>query len=344
MTSSPEFVLRRRKALSFGAAAAIAAVVPPAYAQSRPVTLKVATATINDVNHHWMTTFKAAVEARADGRIKVDLFPASQLGAIPRMVEGVALGTIECFVTATSFLTNLDTRFQVFDMPGVLDDTAHAVRVFSRPEVRSLVGGFGNGKGMVPLAMFMHSPQTVVARRPIQRIADFQGLKIRVLSSPLQVEPLRKVGASPVPMPLSEVMPALQNGAIDGVITASTVSSALKFYDAAKFQTELPQWPVVVVSVFNQNWLGRLPADLRTIVQEEAAKAEGPTNAFGAGDIGAAREVWTRNGGQIVALAANESATFAKTASETATSVLQQNAAAKEAFDRYAAAALKAKD
>lgn len=328
--------LDRRHLLALAGGAALAPIVR---AQGNPVVMKVAAATINDVIHHWMKTFKAAVEARAPGRIKVELYPASQLGAIPRMVEGVAFGTIECFVTASSFLTNLDPRFEVFDVPGVVADTAHAQRVFADPDFRRLVFGFGGAKGFESISAFMHSPQNVVSRKPIRTLADFSGQKIRVLSTPLQIEPLRKLGASPVPMPLSEVMPALQNGAIDGFIAASTVFSALKFYDAAKFQTELPRWPVIVLAACSKGWLARLPADLRAIVLEEAGKAEAPTNDFGARDIVAAREVWTRSGGQILALSPDETAAFGKHVSDVATAILREQAAAQDAFDKYLALA-----
>ena len=332
----------RRSLLTLGGAAALAGFTP-VRAQGNPVVMKVASATINDVIHHWMKTFKAAVEARAGGRIKVELYPASQLGAIPRMVEGAALGTIECFVTASSFLTNLDARFEMFDVPGTVADTAHAQRVFSDPEFRQLAFGLGNGKGIESISAFMHSPQNLVSRKPIRTLADFSGQKIRVLSTPLQIEPFKKLGAAPVPMPLSEVMPALQNGAIDGFIAASTVFSALKFYDAAKFQTELPQWPVIVVAACNRNWLAKLAPDLRAIVQEEAAKAEGPTNEFGAKDIVAAREVWTKNGGQLLALSPADAAAFSQQVNTSAAAILREHAAAKDAFDKYAALAQKHK-
>lgn len=332
--------ITRRSLMALGGAAAIAAACP-ARAQGSPIVMKLASATINDVLHHWMKTFKAAVETRSAGRIKVEIYPASQLGAIPRMVEGAALGTIECFVTASSFLTNLDPRFEIFDVPGVIYESGHAQRVFSDPEFRRQVFAFGNSKGIEAISAYMHSPLHLVSRKPIRTLADFGGQKIRVLSTPLQIEPLRKLGASPVPMPLSEVMPALQNGNIDGFIAASTVLSALKFYDAAKFQTELPQWPVIVIAACNRNWLGKLPPDLRAIVQEEATKAEKPASEFGANDIAAARSSWIANGGQMIALSPGDSASFASQVKTSAAAILGQHAAAKDAFDKYAALAKK---
>ena len=327
-------ILSRRQVLGLAAGSAALATVSPSMAQN-PIVMKVASATVNDVMFHWMKTFKAAVETRSGGRLKVELYPASQLGAIPRMVEGTALGTIECFVTATGFLTGLDPRFEVFDLPGVLANTAHAARVFADADFRKLAFGFGGNRGLESISAFMHSPQNLVTRKPVKSLADLNGQKIRVFSTPIQIEPMKKLGAAPVPMPLSEVMPALQNGAIDGFLAASTVFSALKFYDAAKFQTQLPQWPVIAMAACNKAWLAKLPADLREIVLTEAAKAEASTNEFGAQDIARAREAWTSNGGQILSLSAADEATFSQTVSAAATEIIGKSAPAKAALDAY---------
>lgn len=335
--------LLSRRAMTGVVAAALAAP-QVLFAQQSQVVMKVTSATINDVIHHWMKSFKAAVEARSAGRIKVELYPASQLGAIPRMVEGTALGTIECFVTASSFLTSLDARFEVLDVAGLIADTAHAQRTFSDPEVRQQVFAMGGNKGLQSISVFMHSPQNVVSRRPIRSIADFSGQKIRVLSTPMQLEPLKKLGATPVPMPLSEVMPALQNGAIDGFIAASTVFSALKFYDAAKYQTSLSQWPVIVVAACNKNWLAKLPADLRAVVTEEASRIEPSTNEFGAKDIQAAQTVWTQNGGQLVTMNASDASSFSRLVNESAMAILREKSAVLAEYERYAKACQKYKD
>lgn len=334
--------ISRRNLMSLAASTFAAGPLLQVNAQNQ-IVMKIAAATINDVQHFWMKSFQAAVENRTGGRIKVELYPASQLGAIPRMVEGTAMGTIECFATASSFLTSLDPRFEVFDVPGVINDTPHAVKAFQDPEMRKLIFSFGGNRGLESISVFMHSPQNLVSRKPIRTLADLNGQKIRVLSTPLQMEPIKKLGGAPVPMPLSEVMPALQNGAIDGFIAASTVFSALKFYDAAKYQTQLPQWPLIVVIACNKAWLAKLPADLRAIVQEEAAKSEAAANEFGVQDITRARDVWTQNGGQLISLSTDEAATFSKVVNQTATEIINKNTAAKGAFETYANIARKYK-
>lgn len=98
----------RHRIFAAAFAAALTAALPQASAQE----MKLASATINDGQHQWQKLFVEGVKARIGDKLKMGIYPASQLGAIPRMAEGVSLGTIEAFITPTSFVTNLDPRFQ----------------------------------------------------------------------------------------------------------------------------------------------------------------------------------------------------------------------------------------
>src|SRR5215467_9143414 len=95
------FSMRARSTSRVGAfflAAALAATLPgAAAAQDKPLTIKLATATLNDAQHEWLKRFAVAIEKNTDGRIKAEVYPASQLGAIPRMIEGTQLGSIQAF-------------------------------------------------------------------------------------------------------------------------------------------------------------------------------------------------------------------------------------------------------
>src|SRR5690606_10172464 len=136
--------MKTMKRLLAGAVLAVFA----AAAGAQQFTMKLSTPTINDVSHEWMKLFKANVEKRSGGKSKVEIYPANQLGQIPRTVEGVALGTIEMTVPAVGFLIGLEPRFQVFDAPGLFDDVEHAQRVFTDPEVKKRLATFGAAKGV----------------------------------------------------------------------------------------------------------------------------------------------------------------------------------------------------
>src|SRR3954453_5309993 len=106
------------------AAAAFLAVAAPPPVAAQTV-MKLANATINDVQHEWQKLFAADLQKRIGDKVKTEIYPASQLGAIPRMVDGVLLGTIESFITPTAFMTPTDPRFQIFDVPGLFASPEH---------------------------------------------------------------------------------------------------------------------------------------------------------------------------------------------------------------------------
>src|SRR5262245_46054650 len=128
-----------------GALIAIAAASgPPATgAHAQQCTMKLSQPTINDVVHEYYKTLKAGVEARAGGRIKLEIYPANQLGQLPAVVEGVALGTIEAGSAANGFWVSLEPRFQVLDAPGLFDDVLHGNKVVNDPAIRSRLTKIG---------------------------------------------------------------------------------------------------------------------------------------------------------------------------------------------------------
>jgi len=114
--------------LASAAWAAMMASSTPALAQ---FTMKLSAPTINDVSYEWMKAVKAGIEKRSGGKIKVELYPANQLGQLPATVEGVALGTIEMTLPAVGFVVGLEPRFQVLDAPGC--STASSMRSACSP-------------------------------------------------------------------------------------------------------------------------------------------------------------------------------------------------------------------
>ena len=293
--------LTRRAALG-----ALASLPLAPCARAQGATMKMASATVNDVQHEWLRRYDAALKARLGDRVTAEIYPASQLGAIPRMVEGLLLGTIESFVTPTSFVVPVDPRMAVFDAPGLFRSPEHLQRVITDPDVRTRALAMLEGRGVKGIGIFYNSPVVVLSRRPIRTLADFRGQKIRTFASPLQTRPMEHLGATPVPMALSEVMPALQSGAIDGLLAGIPVLSALRYFDVAKTVTEIH--PAIVVSLFlvNRRWHDRLPADVRTVMAEEGARVDRDLFAWTTGAVEEANRAWIAGGGEIVRLPPEE--------------------------------------
>jgi TRAP-type transport system periplasmic protein len=306
--------------------------------QAQPqLTMKLTSATGNDPSYEWQKMVKAGVESRTGGQLKIDLYNFNQLGPIPRQVEGVVLGTIECSTGAAGFLTGVDRRFQALDFPGIAEDLPKAIKKFTDPAVRARILRFGAEKGVETIGTAPAFPVGIVSRWPIRTLAEFKGKKIRTPPSPAYLEPIKFVGATPTPMDIAEVPGALQTGTIDGSLSGSLVFTALKYYDAAKYVTILPEWRVAIAVICNKAWISSLPADFRTILLEEAAKADAALVHLERA-IADARKEWEHNGGQYIFLSAGDQKAFVEGVKEALARHLAANAELKATVELLVAA------
>ena len=327
---------------SLALVAAATLMVTAANAQTH--TMKISSPTVNDLSQEWAKEFKAGIEARSGGKIKVEFYPANQLGPIPATVEGTAMGTIEAVIPASGFFIGLEPRFQVFDAPGLFNDQAHAQRVFADPQVRKQLATLGNSKGIEPIAILPHGPMFLLSHKPIRAVADFKGQKIRVPgAAPLQIEPFKKLGANPVSMPLGEVLSAMQNRTIDGLIASATVFTAFKYHDVAKGLTGLPGTYLIAPVMANRNFLKSLGPELEAMVREEAFKAQQKVEKFAIEDVGRTGDVWKKNGGELIVLPDAEAKAYLEQVKSVLPAVLSANATIKADFDALSAAADRTK-
>ena len=148
-------MITRRSAVT-GIAGSVLLSVAPARAQQ--FTMKLSQPTINDVTYEYFKRMKAGIEQRSAGKIKVDIYPANQLGQLPAVVEGVALGTIEAAASANGFWISLEPRFQVLDAPGLFDSVMHGYKMLNDPDIRARMATWGADKGVEVLAPGLYSP------------------------------------------------------------------------------------------------------------------------------------------------------------------------------------------
>ncbi len=312
-----------------------AAVAAPTF------TMKLSTTTTNDAIVEWFNTLKAGIEARAGDRIKVEIYPSGQLGSAQRTAEGVAMGTVEVAMNAAGFFESLEPRFGVFSATGIFDSLEHGNKVLADPQIRELLAGYGKGKGYEVLSTFVHGPVVAVTRQPYQKSQDLHSKKIRVPGSPLYLAMFRSLGAAPVSMTLGEVLPAMQNGTIDGAIGGNTIFTSLKFYDATKSMTYLPSTYIAAVGIINSKFLESLGPELRAIVQEEVQKANQHIYAWTAEDAKKGREVWEQNGGNSYELDAREAEKFVSISAGAAQEVFGKHPQQAQDYEAFKAVAQK---
>jgi len=285
----------------------------PALADDKPIVMKISVATLDEALHQYAKNYAAAIETDSGGRIKAEVYPASQLGSIQRQAEGVQFGAIQCQVVAPEFLVGIDERFEVLAAPGLVKSMAEGQRVAADPAALKLMLGLGADKGLHGAALFMATPSAIIARMPIRHLADFKGMKIRIFASQFQSEAMIRLGATPKPMTLGDVLPALQDNALDAAVSSITVFTTMHYQAAAKYVTETGQSAIFGIVEVSKKWYDSLPADLQQIVDRDAASTAVMLNPWTIDFNGKARQAWLDGGGELISLPADEQSALIKT-------------------------------
>jgi TRAP-type transport system periplasmic protein len=325
------------------AALAWAAVCGPAAAQDKTqektFVMKMSTATLNDAQHEWMKRFAAAVEKNTNGRIKGEVYPASQLGTIPRQIEGTQLGSIQAWVGPPEFLVGVDQRFELLSVPGLFQNDQHAIKTISDPEFAKAFLALGVNKGLIGASLFITGPAVFDMRAPMRSLADLKGKKVRVLASPFQTEQLTKLGGTGVPLSLGDVLPALQQGTLDGALGALPVFSALQYQDTAKYITETGHAYVFSIAMLSKRWFDGLPADLQGIVMATANQVRAEVIPWSLDFLVAQRKAWAEKGGEVIALPAADHAELMRTTAPIGDDIVKTKPDLKPLWDQLVATA-----
>jgi TRAP-type C4-dicarboxylate transport system substrate-binding protein len=317
--------------------AATASSAAPARAQD--YTMKFATLTINDIQHEFIKLYKAELEKATNNRIKVDVYPAGQLGSAARQAEGLRLGTIEAASGPAELFVGADPRFQGLAMAGLFKDLAHVRRAVLVPQLRQAVAEVAASRGLVLLGIMVYDTQAFAFKTPVTKLADFAGKRIRVLASEGEQAQVNALGASAVPMSLGEVLPALTQGTIDGANSGMPVFVAFKYYDGAPNVLDTHLWAIVTLNLVSKAWYDRLPADLKEAVTKAGAAVEPAANKWGAARLVQDTSTWKERGGKIATLSPAEQQEAEKRASAAIQPVLDKSAPLKAFYDKIKAAA-----
>jgi TRAP-type C4-dicarboxylate transport system substrate-binding protein len=322
-----------------GAAAIAALCLSGVPSQAQEFTMKFATLTINDIQHEALKLYKEELEKVSGGRIKVEIYPSGQLGGAPRQTEGLRLGTIEAAIGPPELFFGADRRFQVLAMAGMFKDNEHGRKVLDNAEFRKIFSEFSATRGMLAVGYHMYDQQMFVFRTPVTNLAGFAGKRTRVLASEAEQAAVASLGAAPVPMSLPEVVPALQQGTIDGVSTVIGVFVPFRYNDAAPNIVDTRLWALTATAFISKIWYDKLPPDLQKMVTATGAKHEAQLHQWQNKRIAEDTKTWLDRGGKIVKLSAADQADAVKRVAASLQSVLDKNPPSKELYTKLKAIA-----
>jgi len=181
--------------------------------------------------------FARLVEERTDGRIKIEVYPGGQLGDEKTVIEQVQFGAIDLTRTSISPLTEFQKKLSVLMLPYLYRDKDHMFSVLDGEIGEEFLNDLTE-VNMIGLSWYDSGARSFYnSKRPIETVADLDGLKIRVQKSEIMLDLVKSLGASPTPMAFSEVYSALQTGVIDGAENNWPSYLSTSHYEVAKYYT-----------------------------------------------------------------------------------------------------------
>jgi len=218
----------------------LAALLPIGLADIAPAQTRLRFAhTINteDSMHLAVIEFAKKVGEKTGGAIRVEVFPAGQLGNDSQILDGAKLGTIDLAMTGNPFFSSFAPEMNVLDLPYLFRDYEHAYKVLDGPIGEELLKAVerSNLKGLGSLEIGFRNLTN--SKRPVKMPEDVKGLKIRTTPNPAHLQAFRLLGANPVGMPFTEVYLALKTGTVDGQENPTTLIYTMKFYEVQKYMS-----------------------------------------------------------------------------------------------------------
>ncbi|MDR1943538.1 MAG: TRAP transporter substrate-binding protein [Synergistaceae bacterium] len=218
--------------------------------------------------HRACVFFKEYVEERSGGRIKVKIYPNDQFGSEVETIHSILTGGGADMTLTGESMQSVVPEMGVLAVPYLITSSEELNRVVNGAVGEKLEKLLADKANMTVLGYFERGARNITANRPIRKTRDMEGLRIRITASKITMAAMNALGASPMPMPLSEVQNALRRGVVEAQENPLAMIKTMKFYEAQKFlcKTEhLRSWVYIVIS---ESKLNAMPEDLRSLVIE----------------------------------------------------------------------------
>lgn len=214
--------------------------------------------------------FAADLEKRSGGKFKVRTFGDSSLGSDMQMQNALLGGAQELMVGSTATLVGIVKEFGVYDLPFIFANDQEADAVLDGPFGRKLIDKLPE-KGLVGLVYWENGFRNLTnSKRPVAKMEDLTGIKLRVMQNPVYITMFNSFGASAVPLPYSELFAAMETGTVDGQENPVTTIESAKFYEVQKYLTLSRHVYSPWIVMASKPWYDKLSADERKILEEAA--------------------------------------------------------------------------
>jgi C4-dicarboxylate-binding protein DctP len=269
-----------RKFILAAAAAAIF-MAPAAALADEPIIIKFSHVVANDTpKGKGALKFKELAEKYTNGKVKVEVYPNSQLYKDKEEIEALQLGSVQMLAPSTAKFAPLGIKeFEALDLPWLFKDEDTYSKAMKGPVGKWLFQKL-EAKGITGLAYWDNGFHMTSANRPLLEPADFQGLKVRISGSKIADRYFRDLGAIPQIMAFSEVYQALQTGVVDSCENTPSNYLTQKFYEVQKDITVSYHAHLQYAVIVNTKFWNGLPPDIRKELEKAMDEATEYTNSI----------------------------------------------------------------
>ena len=261
------------------AAMAVATFFPFAVQAQSPIIIKFSHVVAPDTpKGKGAVRFKELAEKYTDGKVKVEVYPNSQLYKDKEEVEALQLGAVQMLAPSLSKFGPLGAKeFEAFDLPYIFTSYDALRRVTDGPVGKELLKKL-EGKGMLGLAFWDNGFKVMSANKPLQTPDDMLGLKMRIQSSKVLEAEMRALGALPQVLAFGEVYQALQTGVVDGTENPPSNMYTQKMHEVQKYTALTNHGYLGYALIVNKKFWEGLPADIRGQLEKAVTEATAYAN------------------------------------------------------------------
>lgn len=214
------------------------------------------------------------VDKRSNGKVKIEVYPLSQLGAERELTEALTFGTADMSITSTAPVTNFYAKLGVLDLPFLFESREQAYKVLDGKVGEEMLKNLESAN-LVGLAWAENGFRHITnGTKDIKKPEDVSGMKIRTQENPIHLAAFETLGAKPTPMAWTEALTALQQGVVDAQENPAIVAQTYKLYDSKQTHMSLTGHVYSAAMIlFSKPVWDKLPADVQQLIAEEAKKA-----------------------------------------------------------------------
>ncbi|GAA0381786.1 C4-dicarboxylate TRAP transporter substrate-binding protein [Bacillus horti] len=237
--------------------------------------LKVGTAlTASDPIYQGLEAFKERVEERTDNHVRIEIFGSGSLGEDNDIIEQAKIGSNVAVIVDSARLAEMVPEIGILTAPYIVDSFEEANTVVQSDLFGGWVDQLAESHNLQVLSFnWYQGERHLLTKKEIQSPEDLRGVQLRTPGSPIWLESIRAMGASPTGMPWSEVYPAIQQGVIDGAEAQHPATYGAKLHEVVTHISKTRHFQLVTGIVAGANWMNQLPEEYQEIIYEEAAKA-----------------------------------------------------------------------